>query len=49
VPQLTTFDDQDPNMNGYTGQVTLKGYDKMTGIGTPRGQSVISAPRRLAG
>ena len=46
---LITFDDQNPNLAGYTGQVTLKGYDNMTGIGTPRGQSFISALRRLAG
>ncbi|MBV9384485.1 MAG: hypothetical protein JOY82_10650 [Streptosporangiaceae bacterium] len=46
---LITFDDQDPNMTGYTGQVTLKGYDNMTGIGTPRGQFFITALRRLEG
>ena len=33
---LVTFDDQSPAMAGYTGQVTLKGYDNMTGIGTPQ-------------
>jgi hypothetical protein len=32
---LITFDDQIPNLAGYTGQVALKGYDNMTGIGTP--------------
>jgi subtilase family serine protease len=47
APSLITFDDQDPNMLGYTGQVTLKGYDNMTGIGTPHGQSFITALRRL--
>ncbi len=46
---LITFDDQSPTMAGYTGQVTLKGYDNMTGIGTPRGQAFISALRRLEG
>jgi subtilase family serine protease len=49
VLSLITFDDQNPNMNGYTGQVTLKGYDNMTGIGTPRGQQFIRALRRLEG
>jgi subtilase family serine protease len=42
---LTTFDDQDPSMPGYTGQVTLKGYDNMTGVGTPDGQKFITAMR----
>jgi subtilase family serine protease len=49
TPSLITFDDQNPNMLGYTGQVTLKGYDNMTGIGTPNGQQFISALRRLEG
>jgi subtilase family serine protease len=49
APSLLTFDDQDPNMIGYTGQVTLRGYDNMTGIGTPRGQFFITALRRLEG
>jgi subtilase family serine protease len=35
IPSLTTFDDQSPSMLGYTGQVTLPGYDTMTGLGTP--------------
>ncbi len=35
APILTTFDDQSDNMFGYTGQVTLKGYDNMTGVGSP--------------
>jgi subtilase family serine protease len=48
-PSLVTFDDQNPNLAGYTGQVTLKGYDNMTGIGTPNGQQFISALRRLEG
>ena len=46
---LITFDDQNPNMNGYTGQVTRKGYDNMTGIGTPRGQEFLKALRGLEG
>lgn len=44
---LVTFDDQNPAMNGYTGQVTQKGYDNMTGIGTPHGQFFISALRKM--
>jgi hypothetical protein len=35
IPSLTTFDDQNPQMSGYTGQVTAPGYDNMTGLGTP--------------
>ena len=46
---LITFDDQSPNMAGYTGQVTVKGYDNMTGIGTPRGQAFIDALRKIDG
>ena len=49
APSLITFDDQNPNMDGYTGQVTLKGYDNMTGIGTPHGQVFITALRGLEG
>jgi hypothetical protein len=49
APSLITFDDQNPNMEGYTGQVTLKGYDNMTGIGTPHGQVFITALRGLEG
>jgi len=47
IPSLVTFDDQAANMNGYTGQVTRKGYDNMTGIGSPNGQSFINALRRI--
>ena len=36
-------------MLGYTGQVTLKGYDNMTGIGTPHGQAFITGLRSIAG
>ena len=44
---LTTFDDQSYDMAGYTGQVTLKGYDTMSGIGTPNGQNFVNALRQL--
>ena len=44
---LTTFDDQSFSMAGYTGQVALKGYDNMSGIGTPNGQTFINALRNL--
>lgn len=46
---LVTFDDQNPNMTGYTGQVTLPGYDNMTGVGTPNGPAFIQHLRQLAG
>jgi subtilase family serine protease len=42
---LTTFDDQSPNMFGYTGQITRVGYGNMAGIGTPNGQTFIHALR----
>lgn len=48
VSLLTTFDDQSYSMVGYTGQVTLRGYDNMTGVGTPNGQRFIDALRKLA-
>jgi subtilase family serine protease len=44
---LTTFDDQSATMAGYTGQVTLKGYDTMSGIGTPNGQNFIYDLRKI--
>jgi subtilase family serine protease len=44
---LTTFDDQSLNMGGYTGQVTLPGYDNMTGVGTPNGPAFIQQLREL--
>ena len=47
IKSLTTFDDQSTAMYGYTGQVTLKGYDNMTGVGTPDGQNFIDALRNL--
>jgi subtilase family serine protease len=40
------FDDQSYAMDGYDGQVTLPGYDNMTGLGTPNGQTFISALRK---
>jgi subtilase family serine protease len=47
IKLLTRFDVQSYKMLGYTGQVTLKGYDNMTGVGTPRGQKFIAALRKL--
>ena len=47
IPSLTTFDDQNPKMRGYTGQVTLPGYDNMTGLGVPDGPEFIQGMRRL--
>jgi len=43
------FDDQSWSMEGYTGQVTRKGYDTMSGIGTPNGQNFIYTLRRIFG
>ena len=43
---LAQFDDESPDMLGYFGQVTLPGYDNMTGVGTPNGQDFIAALRR---
>jgi subtilase family serine protease len=48
-PALNRLDDQSGQLEGYRGQVTLKGYDNMTGLGTPDGQAFIAALRRLAG
>ena len=47
-PDLNVFDEQSRRTDGYQGQVTLKGYDNMTGLGTPDGQAFIAALRRLA-
>jgi subtilase family serine protease len=47
IQLLTTTDDQNPNMFGYTGQVTVRGYDNMTGVGTPNGPKFIAALRAL--
>jgi subtilase family serine protease len=44
---LTTFDDENWSMPGYTGQVTRKGYDTMSGIGSPNGQSFVYGLREL--
>ncbi len=49
APALITFDDQNPAMPGYTGQVTVKGYDNMTGLGTPNGQQFLKALRKHGG
>jgi subtilase family serine protease len=46
---LITFDDQSTAMVGYTGQVTLPGYDSMTGVGTPAGQAFITGLRSIEG
>jgi subtilase family serine protease len=43
------FDVQSWSMAGYTGQVTRKGYDTMTGIGTPNGQNFVYTLRRIFG
>jgi hypothetical protein len=34
-------------MAGYTGQVTLPGYDNMTGLGSPNGPKFISGLRTI--
>jgi subtilase family serine protease len=41
------FDRQSWSMVLYTGQVTVKGYDTMSGIGTPNGQNFIYSLRRI--
>jgi subtilase family serine protease len=46
VEALVTVDDQDPD---WTSQVTLPGYDNMTGLGTPNGPAFIQHLRQLAG
>ncbi len=45
APVLTTFDNQSVAMPGYTGQVTLPGYDNMTGVGVPNEPAFIRALR----
>ena len=45
--KLEIFDDQNSSMRGWTGQVTLPGYDDMSGLGTPNGQAFITALRKL--
>ena len=49
VASLTTFEDQSFSMLGYTGQVTRTGYDTMTGVGTPNGQSFVYDLRAFYG
>ncbi|MGO8959848.1 MAG: protease pro-enzyme activation domain-containing protein [Streptosporangiaceae bacterium] len=49
IQVLTQFDDQSTKMFGYFGQVTLPGYNNMTGVGSPRGQAFIRAMRALEG
>jgi subtilase family serine protease len=44
---LNVADDQNPKMLNYFGQVTLPGYDNITGLGTPAGQRFITVLRRL--
>jgi subtilase family serine protease len=46
VKALITVDDQNPD---WTSQVTLPGYDNMTGVGTPNGPAFIRHLRQLAG
>jgi subtilase family serine protease len=46
-PLITEFDDQNWATPYYNGQVTLKGYDNMTGLGTPDGQTFINDLRHL--
>lgn len=41
------LDVQSCNATGYSGQVTLPGYDNMTGVGTPNGQDFITGLRKL--
>jgi hypothetical protein len=38
VTRLWVTDDQSPSVPGYSGQVTAKGYDNMTGLGVPNGR-----------
>jgi hypothetical protein len=42
---LDVFDSQE---RAYTQQVTAKGYDTMTGVGTPNGAAFITGLRRAA-
>jgi subtilase family serine protease len=45
VALLAITDDQNPAMFGYTGQLTLHGYDNMTGVGAPNEPAFIQALR----
>jgi hypothetical protein len=44
-PAIDVFDSQE---HAHTQPVTAKGYDTMTGIGTPNGAAFISGLRRAA-
>jgi hypothetical protein len=44
-PALDVFDSQE---RAYTQQVTAKGYDTMTGVGTPNGAAFFTGLRRAA-
>jgi len=44
---LNVADDQNPAMLNYFGQVTLPGYDNITGLGTPAGQRFVIVLRQL--
>ena len=45
--EISDFDVQSYDMPGYAGQVTLPGYDNMTGVGTPAGHAFITGLRTL--
>jgi hypothetical protein len=44
-----TVDVLDSQLPAYTDQVTAKGYDTMTGVGTPNGAAFLAGLRRAAG
>jgi len=44
-PLLVSLDDQRPQLRGADGQVTLPGYDNMTGVGTPNFPAFVAALR----
>ena len=46
-PLLESIDDQRPGLLGNDGQVTLPGYDNMTGLGTPNFPAFVAALRAL--
>ena len=45
APGRRVFDSQE---RAYTRQVTARGYDTMTGVGTPNGAAFITGLRRAA-
>jgi subtilase family serine protease len=47
IQSLLIFDDQNPRMYGYYGQVDLSRYNNMTGVGTPNGYHFIHDLRVL--